>query len=87
VAKALTKASKPQGNFIIKDAGRTSGEISLVAVEDGVFAGFGFVAEIRKIKTFEQVKEIIGNFKSVATAQSLLESWLMNSETGEIVEF
>lgn len=87
VAKALTKASKPEGNFIIKDAGRTSGEISLVAVEGGVFAGFGFTAENSKIKTFEQVKEIIGNFKPVANAQSLLESWLMNSETGEIVEF
>ena len=87
VAKALTKLNKPECNFIIKGEGRTDNEYSVVAVEAGALAGFGFTEKNKKFKSFDQVKEILGNFKAVAMAQTLLESWLMNSENGEIIEF
>jgi DNA polymerase-3 subunit epsilon len=87
VAKALKNLKKPEGNFIIKDSGRTIDEYSIIAVEDGKPAGFGFIEKNKKIRSFRHVKEIIRKFKSVAMSQALLESWMMNSNIGEIIEF
>jgi DNA polymerase-3 subunit epsilon len=76
-AKEVLKLFKMgSGNFMILDKGRDAGEKSLVLVEHGKYAGYGFADESIQVSDPEELKSLITKANYYPDADDLLRGWL-----------
>jgi len=87
MTKALKSNAEQDGLKVIMDKGRKPGERSLVAIENGKFAGFGFIHKNQKISSFKQALTHINPGRDNSVISSILQSYFLNPSSGKIVEF
>jgi DNA polymerase III subunit epsilon len=84
----MLSAFKPQGaTAAILGAGRSPEEQSVILVEQGIYAGFGFVSRGITLEDPASVRQWIVEGKDNRVAQSLVTAVLQNPEDREIVYF
>lgn len=74
-------------NLAVVDKGRKRGERSLVVVQHGKFAGFGYFQKDEPIDTWEAVLQKISPSRENQMVSYLVNSWLMQPSGGEILTF
>jgi len=79
VKRALESLKFKSENFIIKEAGRTSKEHSIVLVLNGIYKGFGYINKKNKNTTIEDYLNIIEAKKDNNDIKRILNSYLKNS--------
>ncbi|MDH4058732.1 MAG: hypothetical protein OEU76_08200 [Cyclobacteriaceae bacterium] len=67
--------------------GRTAKELTLVLVEKGNFAGYGFIEKEITIRTIEEAREYVQKGAETNTVQNLINSYLLNPKDSEIISF
>lgn len=86
--EAMLSSFKPQGaTAAILGTGRSPEEQSVILVEQGIYAGFGFVSRGLDFKDPASVRQWIVEGKDNRVAQSLVTAVLQNPEDREIVYF
>jgi DNA polymerase-3 subunit epsilon len=86
--EVMLSAFAPQGaTAAILGAGRSPDEKSVILVDKGYFAGYGFVQREASLDDLETVRQWIVPGKDNRVAQSLVTSVLQNPEDREIVYF
>ena len=68
-------------------ATRTPREHSLVLVEDGIFAGYGFIEKDIAIRNMEEARTFVKKGTETNTVQNLVNSYLLNPRDAEIIIF
>lgn len=84
---AIRSLGNQEGSYVIFDKGRKQGERSIVVIEKGLFSGFGFIHKDQKIKTFSQALKFVTPVKGNPVIQNILQSYLLNPDSGRIMEF
>lgn len=87
MAKALKTIGEQDGLKLIMDKGRKPGENSVIAVEHGKFAGFGFIHKNQKLSSFKQALSHITPGRDNPVIRTIIQSYLLNPSSGKIVEF
>ena len=73
-------------NFAIIDKGRSTGERSLILIENGKFSGFGYFDEYAQLNSSEDFKNIIKPINYYPDADDLVKGWLkQNYKTKRII--
>lgn len=74
-------------NFVIIDKGKTTDERSLILIENGHFAGFGYFDEYAQLNSKEDFKNIIKQANYYPDADDLVKSWLKQNSKGKRIVF
>ena len=74
-------------DFVILDKGRTKGEKSVVMVENGVYKGFGFLAEDETVQEAGEFQNFIQPHEDNRDVQQIIRSYLNNKKVEKILEF
>ena len=87
IGKAI-KSFRELGDSVgIIGKGRTAKELTLVLVEKGNFAGYGFIEKEITIRTIEEAREYVQKGAETNTVQNLINSYLLNPKDSEIISF
>lgn len=87
ITKALQSIGEQNGLIVIMDKGRKAGERSVVAIENGRFAGFGFIHKNQKVSSFRQALTHISPGRDNPVIRSIIQSYMLNPSSGKIMEF
>lgn len=87
VQKAIESLVEKGNTMAIIGQGRKADEQSLVLVENGMYAGFGFFEKEHAITDFETARHFVQPGKDNRTVQNLINSFLINPRGAEIVVF
>ena len=74
-------------NLAVVDKGRQRGERSLVVVQNGKFAGFGYFQKDEPLDSWETVLQKITPSRENQMVSYLVNSWLIQPSGGEILTF
>lgn len=72
-------------DFVLIDKGRDHNERSLILIENGHFAGYGYIGESDTFSTLEDVKSYIGKVNYYPDADDLVRGWLKKNNLKKIV--
>lgn len=87
VMKAIASFRELGDSVAIIGKGRTAREHSLVLVEKGNFAGYGFIEKDITISNIEEARVYVKKGTETNTVQNLINSFLLNPKDSEIVPF
>ena len=87
VQDAVDELSYFHRDFVVLDKGRTSGEKSVVMVENGVYKGFGYLNEDEQVDRPQQFSEYIDAYEDNRDVQQIIRSYLNNKRVEKILEF
>ena len=84
--KELTdKTQYPSANFLIVSKGREGIEKSFIAVENGVFIGYGYYEYHHQIKTMERIKSIMTEAEELPDIKAIIKNYLFKAKDGQII--
>jgi DNA polymerase III subunit epsilon len=72
-------------DFVLIDRGRHHEERSLILIENGHFAGYGYIGESDTFSTLEDVKSFMGPVNYYPDADDLVRGWLKRNNVKKIV--
>lgn len=75
----------PEKNFVLIDKGRHMEERSLILVENGHYAGFGYMSESDSFSNLEELRSYIKPAMYYPDADFLVKSWLKKNRVKKIV--
>lgn len=80
-AKKILKAFTLSPNdFILMDKGRHAGEKSLVLVEKGKYAGYGYLDESNQVSDTSELKSFVDKYDYYPDADDLLRGWMRQNK-------
>jgi DNA polymerase-3 subunit epsilon len=86
-AKKILKLFRFQSaNFMIVDKGRTNEEKSLVLIENGRYAGYGFVDESHQLNETEELKSVITRANYYPDADDVLRGWMRLNKAVKMIK-
>lgn len=72
-------------NFVLIDRGRNKEEKSLILIENGHYAGYGYISEGESFSDLDEVKSYIKLVNYYPDADDLLRAWLKKNKVKKIV--
>ncbi|HLP14183.1 MAG TPA: exonuclease domain-containing protein [Flavobacteriales bacterium] len=79
-AEVVKSFKMGSGNFMLLDKGRMAGEKSLILVENGKYAGYGFADESLQVSDPEELKSIITRANYYPDTDDLLRGWIRQNK-------
>jgi DNA polymerase III subunit epsilon len=67
-------------NFVIIDKGKTPSQLSVILIEEGHFAGYGYMDTTEQISSPEEFKTLVKRTNYYPDADDLVRSWLKQNE-------
>jgi DNA polymerase-3 subunit epsilon len=86
-AKAVKSFRNNSASAAIVGKGRNRNENSIVLVDKGKFAGYGFVSKKKKVNSVRSLKKFMKNGVETSTVQNLVNSYLLNPRGAKVVFF
>jgi DNA polymerase III subunit epsilon len=86
IDKAITSFIEGGKSMMILGKGRTARERSIVLINNGVYAGYGFIGKKDSCTTMEEAKSFVRKGVETPTIQNLINSYMMNPRGLEIVK-
>ncbi len=81
VAKAITELKGQHQNFVFQEKGRTIEEQAFIWIENGRYAGYGFVQKEETIHSYDDLDAFLIRKKNTLESQRIVQSYLLkNSE-------
>jgi len=87
VRQAIDEMGASDETLLIVDKGRTSEEQSVVLIERGAYAGFGFIPSAGQIERLDDVRPYIKSGRDNRFVQNLINSYLLEPRSGTIYDF
>ncbi|WP_461532803.1 exonuclease domain-containing protein [Sinomicrobium sp.] len=87
VQSALSKYSYPHPNMLVVDRGRSTGERSVVMIENSVFKGIAFFDLNYQINNIKILRQVLTAMSNTADTQHIIQSYLRKNKGYKIVEF
>jgi DNA polymerase-3 subunit epsilon len=84
-SRATSSFSEGGETVAIVGKGRTKGEQSLVLVDKGTFAGYGFLPVKERITSLAKAKKFVTRGIETSTVQNLINSYLLNPRGAEVI--
>jgi len=78
VTQAIRSVVDNPASVVLVDKGRNETEKSVVLIEKGKFAGYGFISKKKKITSVRAIKKYVKNNLETSTVQNLINSYLLN---------
>ncbi|MEZ5072002.1 MAG: exonuclease domain-containing protein [Bacteroidales bacterium] len=85
--KLLDGLRLDQGNLLIVDEGRTSGERSLVRIEKGMYMGYGYLSVEESYLSIDQMLDCIIPALDNRDVRQILRNWLKNNKVEKILYY
>ena len=85
VNKAIKSFQDISESVAIVGKGRNADEHSVVLVEKGKFAGYGFVGKTKKINSLRTIKKYVKNGVETSTVQNIINSYLLHPRECELI--
>lgn len=83
--KIVQRYSYEHPDFILMDKGRTPDERAVVLVENGCYAGYGYIDQYTQCNTSEEVKDLIRRQVYYPDSNNLIKAYLQNHSMKTIV--
>lgn len=83
VLKAITVLKGQHQNFVIQEKGRSLEEQAFIWVENGRYAGYGFVPKEETIHSYEDLETFLIRKNNTPETQRILQSYLQNNPSKE----
>jgi DNA polymerase-3 subunit epsilon len=87
VETALAEFNHKWSDMAIIDRGRTEDEVSVVLIENNVFAGFGWMSNENSINDPSQIKDIIKPYSDNRDVQQIIKGFLNSGKALKIIRF
>jgi len=87
VESALSEFHHKWSDMIIVDRGRHEDELSIVLIENKLFAGFGWIAKDIPISNPEQIKDYISRYNDNRDVQQIIKGYLNSGKGLKIIRF
>jgi DNA polymerase-3 subunit epsilon len=87
VGLALAEFHHKWSDMAIFDHGRNEDEVSVVLIENNVFAGFGWMANDMGIENIEQIRESIKRYNDNRDIQQIIKGFLRTGKALKIIRF
>lgn len=84
VEKALMPIEDDKNTYVIKAAGRNKNEKSVIVVENGVYKGFGYISNRKRIKDFMDYRKLITPLSDNNDVQNILRRYLRRTDGEDI---
>jgi DNA polymerase-3 subunit epsilon len=85
--KAIKSFTEDGESAVIAGKGRASNEKSIILVDRGAYAGFGFIDRKASIENLDEIKNIVKRGTETPTVQNLVNSYLLNPRGLQIIRF
>lgn len=85
VVKAIKSFQNNSTSVAIVGKGRNTNEKSIVLVDKGKFAGYGFLSKRKKISSVRSLKKFMKNGVETSTVQNLINSYLLNPRGADVI--
>ena len=85
ITKAIASFYNEERSFVIRGAGRTEDEHSIILVENGSYHGYGFCDTGFAPTGIEDVKQVVQGYQSTREIEQYIQSFI-NSSTSEVIE-
>ncbi|MFS4493705.1 exonuclease domain-containing protein [Maribacter sp. 2308TA10-17] len=83
VLKAIQSLKGTHQNFVIQEKGRTLEEQAFIWIENGRYAGYGFVQKEETIHSYDDLETFLIRKKNTLEAQRILQSYLLKNPEKE----
>ena len=87
VKDALKQFDYGSQNLVVVDKGRHDDENSVVMIENGRYAGFGYLPADSPVEYNESLREYLNNFPDNRDVQQIIRSYLRNHKVQKIIRF
>lgn len=77
VAKAIAAIKAQHQNFVVQEKGRTIDEQAFIWIENGRYAGYGFVQKEETIHSYENLDSFLIRKKNTLETQRIVQSYLL----------
>lgn len=86
VSKAVAYMKTKDENFVFREKGRTLAEQAFVYIENGKYAGYGFVEKENAIHSFDDLEAFLIRQKNTLETQRIVQSYLLkNPEKNKLI--
>jgi DNA polymerase-3 subunit epsilon len=72
-------------DFVLMDKGRTHSERSLILVEKGQYAGYGYLDQSEQVNSPEELKNLVKRGTVYPDANDLVKSWMKQNDRVKII--
>lgn len=83
VARAITQIRSADESFVFQEKGRNGSEQAFVYVEQGKYAGYGFIEKEHSVSCFEDVEAFLVRQKNTVETQRIVQSYLIKNPEKE----
>lgn len=87
VEKALAEFHHKWTDMAIIDQGRTEDEMSIVLIENNMYAGFGWMSADEPIYSASQIREVIKRFNDNRDIHQIIKGYLNSGKAKRIIRF
>ena len=87
VSKAMEEMKTSHENFVFKEKGRNIAEQAFVYIENGKYAGYGFIEKDSVIASFDDLEVFLIRQKNTMETQRLVQSYLLKNPKKEKLIF
>jgi len=77
VKSAIISLKDQKQNFVVQEKGRTAEEQAFIWIEDGKYAGYGFVQKEETIHSYEDLDTFLVRKKNTLETQRIVQSYLI----------
>lgn len=74
-------------NMVVVDAGRHDDESSVVMIENGRYAGFGYLPSDSSVENIDSFREYLNNFSDNRDVQQIIRGYLRRHKVKKIIRF
>lgn len=79
VAEAIAYMETADESYVFQEKGRCVSEQAFVYIENGKYAGYGFIANERSVSSFEDVQAFLVRQKNTLETQRIVQSYLIKN--------
>jgi len=83
VLKGIEALKNQDENFVIQERGRTLEEQAFIWIENGRYAGYGFIQKEETIHSYDDLETFLIRKKNTLETQRILESYLFKNPEKE----
>ncbi len=83
VSKAIAVVKEQHQNFVVQEKGRTVEEQAFIWIENGRYAGYGFVQKEETIHSYENLDDFLIRKKNTLETQRIVQSYLLKNPKKE----
>lgn len=87
VKEALKQFDYGSQNLVVVDKGRYDDESSIVMIENGRYAGFGYLPADSPVEHIDSFREYLNNYSDNRDVQQIIRSYLRSHKVKKIIRF